>query len=62
MVSEHKQPALSDSRPKMTDKVSMGFCRREESQDTVGRGNRERRRGLQGFVGSKKGCRSWTIG
>lgn len=62
MVSEHKHPALSDSRPKVTDKVSMGFWRREGAQDTVGRGSRGHRRGLEAFVGSEKGCRSWTIG
>lgn len=62
MVSRHKQHALTASRPKMTRRVSMGFCRRERAQDVVGREDRGHRRELEAFVGSVKGWGSWIIG
>lgn len=55
MVRQHKRPALTASRPKMTDRVSVGFSRREGAQDIVGRGGREHRRELEAFAGSEKG-------
>ena len=61
-VGQHKQPALTASRPKMTDRVSMGFCRREGAQGILGRGGRGHRRELEAFAASEKGWRSWSIG
>jgi len=46
----------------MTDRVSMGFCRREGAQGILGRGGRGHRRELEAFVDSEKDWRSWSIG